>query len=334
MDGAGNQLFTGAGFAEDQHGAVAWRHHLNLLEHVEHRFAAADYLAKLAVNVVQLFGQREILVHQTLFQTVYFLIGEGVIDGNGDALGNLLEQLQVGGAEHFFVALGKLKHAEHLVARHQRQQAQRLNFIVPHFKQLALVRGQFVLFVEIELEHLLALKHAFGQRAGFVHFALIVHRIVDVNIVRRVDVQLAFAVAAQHHADGVDIEVVVDLFGYRADQIVHVEARQHGVGDRHQNTEIIALAAQQIVIDVVSHPALDLFGDDGNNLGKGVQALVLFFAPRLVVLADKLAAAEDASLRRQRQQAVVAERRVKPAVGQLRPGFVKLAVAAVQGVGA
>ena len=165
MDGAGNQLFAGAGFTEDQHRTVAWGDHLHLLEDVEHRFATTDDFAKLAVDVVELFGQRQVFIHQTLFQTVDFLISEGVIHGDGDAFGNLFKQLEVGGAEDFFIALGKLQHAEHLVAGHQRQQAQRLDFIVPHLKQLAFVRGEFVLLVEVEHQHLFAFEHPLGERA-------------------------------------------------------------------------------------------------------------------------------------------------------------------------
>ena len=119
--------------------------------------------------------------------------------------------------------MGKFQHAQHFIAGHQRQQAQRLDFIVPHLKQLTLVRGEFIPLVEIEHQHFLTLEHPLGQGTRLVDFALIVDRIVDVNVVRRENVQFAFTVAVQHHADGVDIEVVVDLFGHRADQFVHIQ---------------------------------------------------------------------------------------------------------------
>ena len=113
----------------------------------------------------------------------------------------------------------------------------------------------------------------------------------------------------------------MDLFRHLADQLVNIEARQDGVGDGHQDAEVIALVAQQVVIDVVADPALDLLGHDGDNLRESMQALVLFFAPWPVVVADEFTTAEDAAFRRQRQQAVVAEFRVNAAGGQLRPGF-------------
>lgn len=57
MNGAGDKLFAGAGFAEDQHGAVAVGHHLDLLEHIVHRLAAADDLPEFALDIVELLGE-------------------------------------------------------------------------------------------------------------------------------------------------------------------------------------------------------------------------------------------------------------------------------------
>ena len=75
---------------------------------------------------------------------------------------------------------------------------------------------------------------------------------------------------------------------------------------------------------------MDLLRDNGHNLGKGVQAFVLRLAPGLVGIADKLAATKNLPFHRQRQHAVVAERVVKIALCQLRPGLAKLVKIAVQ----
>ena len=147
MNGAGNQLFAGAGFAEDQHGAVALRHHFDLLEYAVHRFAAADDFAKLALDIIQLFGERQIFIHQPLLKPLNFAIGEGIIDGDRHPFGNLSQQLEVGGGEHLLIALRQFQHAQQRIARHQRQQAQRLNLVAPHLKKHFLVRGQRVVLV-------------------------------------------------------------------------------------------------------------------------------------------------------------------------------------------
>ena len=196
MNSAGNQLLTGAGFAEDQHRAVAVRHHLHLLEHAVHRLAAANDFAKLALHVVELFGQGEVLIDQPLFQALNFAVGEGVVDGDRDALGDLPQQLKIGGGEHFLIALRQLQHPEQGIAGHQRQQAQGLNFVIPHLEKHFFVRRQRVMLVQIEQQHLFTFEDPLGQGAGFIHFALVVHRVAGVEVVGGVDVELAFAVAA------------------------------------------------------------------------------------------------------------------------------------------
>ena len=67
MNGAGNQLFAGTGFAEDQDGTVALGDHLDLFEYAVHGFAAANNFTKLALDIIQLFGERQIFIHQPLF---------------------------------------------------------------------------------------------------------------------------------------------------------------------------------------------------------------------------------------------------------------------------
>ena len=330
MDGPGNQLFTRTGFAQDQHRAVALRHHLNLLEHAVHGVAAPDDFTKLAVHVVELFGQGQVLIHQPLFQAVDLLIGEGVIQRDGDTLGDLAQQLQVGGGKHGFITLRQLQHPQHGVAGHQGKQAQGLNLVAPGVKQHPLIRCHRVLLAQVEQQDLFALKHPLRQGARFVHFALLVRRVGFIQIMRGVDVQLALAMAAQRDADGIDFEIVVDLFRHFADQLVHIKARQHGVGDGDQNAEVVALAAQQVVIHVIGHAALDLLRDDGHNLGKGVQTLVFRLAPGLVGRANKLAATKNMSLRRERQHAVVAERLVEVALREPRPRRAELLKVAVQ----
>lgn len=77
----------------------------------------------------------------------------------------------------------------------------------------------------------------------------------------------------------------MDLFRHLADQLVDIQSREHRVGDRHQDAKVVALVAQQIVIDVIADPVLNLFGDDGDDLREGMQPLELFLAPRPVVTA-------------------------------------------------
>ena len=332
VDSAGDKLFAGAGFAEDQHGAVALRHHLYLLEHIVHRLAAADNLPEFALDIIELLGEGEVLIHQPLFQALNFAVGEGVIDSDRHPLGDLPQQLEIGGGEDLFVALRQLKHPEQGIAGHQRQQAQGLDLIAPHLEEHFLIRRESVMFVQIKQQHLFAFEHALGEGAGFIHLALVVNRVAGVKIMRGIDVELPLAVAAQHHADGVDPEVAMDLFRHLADQLVDIQSREHRVGDRHQDAKVVALVAQQIVIDVVADPVLNLLGDHGDDLRKGMQPLELFLAPWPVVTTQKFATAEDPPVGRQRQQRVVPERAIDPAADKLRPGVGKGLMIAMQGI--
>ena len=126
----------------------------------------------------------------------------------------------------------------------------------------------------------------------------------------------------------------MDLFSDFADQLINIQAGEHSIGDGDQDAKVITLTAQEIVIDIVADPALNLFSNDTDYLGEGLQPVVLFFTPRLVFVTDKFATAKDSSICRQRQQAVVTKFRIQSARGQLWPGFAKLVIVAVQRIGA
>ena len=188
------------------------------------------------------------------------------------------------------------------------------------------------MLVQVKQQHLFAFEHPLGEGAGFIHLALVVNRMAGVKIVGGIDVELPFAVAAQHYADGIDPEVAMDLFRHLADQLVDIQTREDRVGDRHQDAKVVALVAQQIVIDVVADPVLNLLGDHGDDLRKGMQPLELFLAPWPVVTTQKFATAEDPPVGRQRQQRVVPERAIDPAADKLRPGVGKGLMIAMQGI--
>lgn len=80
------------------------------------------------------------------------------------------------------------------------------------------------MLVQVEQQHLFAFEHALGEGTSFIHLALVVDGMAGVKIMRGIDVELPFAVAAQHHADGVDPEVAMDLFRHLADQLVDIQA--------------------------------------------------------------------------------------------------------------
>lgn len=168
---------------------------------------------------------------------------------------------------------------------------------MPCIEQHAFVGSKRIAFVEVDKQHLFTFKDALRERAGFVDFALFVRRMMLIKVVGGVDIQLIFAMAAQHDADRVDIEIVVDLFCDFAYQLINIQTRQDGVGDCNQNTEVIAFAAQQIIIDIIVYPVLNLLGDHADNLGKRMQTVIFLFTPGTIFLTDEFAAAENTALR-------------------------------------
>ncbi|CCJ84281.1 hypothetical protein BN133_658 [Cronobacter dublinensis 582] len=92
MDSARDKLFAGAGFTEDQHRTVAFRHHLHLFHHGHHGVRAANDFTKIRRHIVDLLGQRQVFIHQPLFEAMDLLIRQRVIHRDGDTLGNLAQQ--------------------------------------------------------------------------------------------------------------------------------------------------------------------------------------------------------------------------------------------------
>ncbi|MNT57955.1 hypothetical protein D3C72_1953640 [compost metagenome] len=84
------------------------RHHLNLLQDAVHGITAANDFTEFAVDIVQLLGQREVFVHQPLFQTMNFLVRQRVVERNSNALCDLAQQLKIGGGKGLFFALRQL----------------------------------------------------------------------------------------------------------------------------------------------------------------------------------------------------------------------------------
>ncbi|MNC65529.1 hypothetical protein D3C75_1158310 [compost metagenome] len=101
-------------------------------------------------------------MHQALFESADFLVGQRVVHRDGDTLCDLLQHPQIGGVEVVRLALRQLQYAQGLVAKHQRQEAQRLDLILPEIEQLAFISRQTIGMLQIEQQHFPTLHHLFG----------------------------------------------------------------------------------------------------------------------------------------------------------------------------
>lgn len=69
VDGAGDQLLPGAGFAEDKHGAVTGGNQIHLLQNVAHGITLENDFTETFV-VVNLFVQPQVFMLEAVFQRV------------------------------------------------------------------------------------------------------------------------------------------------------------------------------------------------------------------------------------------------------------------------
>src|SRR5262249_25845564 len=107
VNGASDQLFAGAGLPEDQHGRPCGSDHLDLSQRpFQGRAVTNDFFeVKFAAN----FFLEVVLFHSELvFKGVDFLERQGVVDGDGDLRGYLLDQLDVLLRENVGTAAGKI----------------------------------------------------------------------------------------------------------------------------------------------------------------------------------------------------------------------------------
>ncbi len=89
---------------------------------------------------------------------------------------------------------------------------------------------------------------------------------------------------------------MVDPFATSAYQLINIQTRQDGVGNRNQNTEVIAFAAQQI-ISTLLFTRLNLLGDHADNLGKRMQTVIFLSPVGDSFLTDEFAAAGENTAR-------------------------------------
>ncbi len=125
MDGARDDFFAGAGFAEDENGAAGGRDELDLSHDAANRGAVADDFFEI-VGAANFFFEIELFFGEFGLERVDFFEGDGVFDGDGDLRGDLLDEFDVGGSETVGAAAGEIERAESAAAIRERDAANNL----------------------------------------------------------------------------------------------------------------------------------------------------------------------------------------------------------------
>ena len=126
VDGARDDFFAGAGFAEDENGAAGGRDEFDLGHDAANRGAVADDFFEI-VGAANFFFEVELFFGEFCFQGVDVFEGDGVFDGDGDLRGDLLDELDVGGREAVGAAAGEIERAEGAAAICERDAADDLH---------------------------------------------------------------------------------------------------------------------------------------------------------------------------------------------------------------
>ncbi len=243
MDGAGNELFAGAGLAQNQDGGGSGRDRLHLAQNaLQHRVFADDRFevvlgADLAFEITLLLGQLAV-EHGDLAE------GQRVVHGDRRLIGHLGQQIQVLPRESGFTLGSHAQHAEHAVAIHQRQPASGANALLQHLAGEG--RGKAGQLAE-EIVHQQRMARAVAvprRRVRDGERGPLLDETFASGKVQRIDAQ---QVAAGRVQDERGIVVVDDLPQQPGDgdeELAKVAVRHQQIGDVEQQAQAVALPLQ------------------------------------------------------------------------------------------
>src|SRR5260370_22618719 len=122
MDGAGEELFAGAGFAQEQNGGGGGGGELHLSQRALERGTVADELLESNL-AADFFLEVELFLGELVFESLDFLEGQGVFDRDGDLRGDGLKQLDVFRSEGIKPPAREIERSEGMGVMDQRDAA-------------------------------------------------------------------------------------------------------------------------------------------------------------------------------------------------------------------
>ena len=167
VDGLGKKLLACAGFAQQQHGAVAGSHHVHLLQNAHDGIALANDDAHVRL-ALYLLGKIKVFLCKVVFLHRYGGVVQGVAHGNGHARGYLGQQTDGFIGKDIGVAVGKQHGPKAVLAKMQRKQPRSLIAVAKdEFRGRVFARkpGQIALpRQQGGVDIVTALEQAVGQR--------------------------------------------------------------------------------------------------------------------------------------------------------------------------
>ena len=296
VDGLGKKLLAGAGFAQQQHGAVAGCHHVHLLQNAHDGVALPndDAHVRLALYLfrkIEVFLRKVILLHRDSG------VVQGIAHGNGHARGDLGQQADGFIGKDIGVAVGKQHGPEAVLAEMQRKQPRSLIAVAKNkFRgrvfarkpgQIALPRQQWGVDVVTALEQGVGQRKSTRWQHGIFSRLRRAGAVEGKRVVRFVQQQGKIAYAEES-------PYLARNHGHHG---LHFKSTDGRVGHVHKDAEVVAFAAQ--VFGFLPHI---VHAEDGcdrsrNHPGQHTKKNKRIVAEHAAVCFDKVHGAVAAALR-------------------------------------
>ena len=250
--------------AQDQHRGIRGRHGLHLAQHPLQGGAAADDLG--AVVPLQLLLQVELFLGQLVPERLDLLVGEGVVQGDGDLHGDPVELAGHLGGKGPLLAAAEVEGAHDPGTRDQRDRAQALEALAFHHR-LEHRRREPGQAGPVEHQRAAQLHGAQAGPVGGGEELVLLHEAAAGGEVQVADVRLGAAFGQdQHHA--VVLEMPAQGGGDGLEQGPGVAVLDQFVVDLQQDPLLVALPGQAQVERVQLAQAQDAQGERGQEAGQ------------------------------------------------------------------
>ncbi len=272
MDGLGDQLLAGAGFPQDQHGAIALGHQFHLLQHALHGGALIDDAGKIGVGLELRHPDR--LLAGTI-GVGDLLLRLHVVHGNGGAGRHLLQQGDVDVGKEVRIRVGEDQDTQQVAPIAQRQYAGAVRIGRQYLGAEAAARIATVALLPIDEEGLVMAERPLQTvllETGVVDDA----RLIALLLIDQIAFEAVGGGVVLRQTQAADGEVVLQYGEEAPRQLGDAHQFNHRIGDIHQDLAAVALQTQGIGLLqgalLVEH-VFERNGDDGRQLGQLGQGL-------------------------------------------------------------
>jgi len=297
VDGAGEELLAGAGFAEEKNGGSRGGGELDLREGALESGAFANDFFKVEFSA-DFFLEIELFFGEFVFQYIDFLEGQRILYRDGNLRGDLLEELDVLRGKRVEAAAGEIERAEGAALGNQRDAANVLQTVLA--ERVDDFAGVAIEFRATGQEGLASGDGTSGGRAiagdgGFL--------LEKAGVARKIE-GMDFEEAAGGVEEGETGVIVMDDAGESGDDAAEdfgeIAGGHEDVVDFEKSLEAVAFAGELRLIGLGGFEIQGVVHGDGDQTGDALHELELGVCNALGLETAKAHGAKAALRRRQR----------------------------------